>query len=248
MNGYDLQLSTLGGGECRSFVLNERTPLLHSWRSERIVAGLVATRDDKRRLTRCRILRAALIEFARRGLDGAVVKTVSERAGVANGTVFWHFESKDRLYLESVASAVDEFYGELLPVVSERGVSFMQVIDNTISFLQAHPDIDVLLSSLRGEHPRPVVSEAARLVDARFVSIWRRWIVQSGTSGHRIPSASEDNLARLIAVTVSGIFATRFLKEDSDVRTVLADFGALIELSPAGKIRRCSRGGRGQRD
>lgn len=195
----------------------------------------MASREIKRRLTRRRILRAALIEFARRGLDGAAVKTISERADVANGTVFWHFDSKNRLYLETVKSAADEFYRELLPVVDRPGVSFMQVIDIAISFLRAHPEIDMLLSSLRGEHPRPVVSDAARLVDARAIAIWRRWIAQSGTSGQRMlpPSASDGNLARLIATMVSGVLATRFLEEDFDARTVLADFSALIESSPA---------------
>ena len=192
----------------------------------------MASREDKRRLTRRRILHAALIEFARWGLDGAGVKTISERAGVANGTVFWHFENKNGLYLATVQLAADEFYRELLPVVNGRDVSFMRVIDKVIAFLRAHPEIDVLLSSLRGEHPRPVVSDARRLVDARSVCIWRRWIVQSRTNGHRIlPSASDGNLARLIAVTVSGVFATRYL-EDFDERTVLADFGTLIESSP----------------
>lgn len=192
----------------------------------------MASREDKRRLTRRRILDAALVEFARRGLDGAAVKTISERAGVANGTVFWHFDNKNRLYLETVESAADEFYRELLPVVNGRGVSFMRVIDKVIAFLRAHPEIDVLLSSLRGEHPRPVVTEAMRLVEARSIAMWRRWIAQSATNGGGVlSSASDDNLARLIAATVSGVLATRFLEEDFEVRAVLADFGALIESS-----------------
>ena len=190
----------------------------------------MASREDRRKLTRCRILRAALVEFARLGLDGAAVKTISERAGVANGTVFWHFESKDQLYLATVRLAADTFYREMIPIVSVG--SFMQVIDRAIAFLCAHPDIDALLSSLRGEHPRPVVSEAAGLVDARSVSIWQRWIAQS-TNGHRVtPSDIDGNLARIISTTVSAVFATRFVEGYPEVRTVLADFGALIESSP----------------
>ena len=191
----------------------------------------MASREDRRKLTRCRILQAALVEFARWGLDGAAVKTISERAGVANGTVFWHFESKDQLYLETVRLAADTFYREMIPIVSDA--SFMQVIDRAIAFLQSHPDVDALLSSLRGEHPRPVVSEAACLVDARAVSIWRRWVAQSRANGHRVlPSDIDGNLARIISTTVSAVFATRFVEGYSEVRTVLADFGALIELSP----------------
>ena len=190
----------------------------------------MASREDQRKLTRCRVLRAALIEFARHGLDGAAVKTISERAGVANGTVFWHFESKGQLYLETVRLAADTFYREMIPIVDDA--SFMQVIDRAIAFLHAHPEIDALLSSLRGEHPRPIVSEAAGLVDARSVSIWQRWIAQS-TNGHPVlPSDIDGNLARIISTTVSAVFATRFLEAEFEVRTVLADFGALIESSP----------------
>lgn len=199
---------------------------------ERNGENIMATRAGRRELTRRRILRAAVVEFANRGLDGAAVKTISERAGVANGTVFWHFETKYRLYVEAVEMAADQLYRELMPHVN--GASFMQVIDNAVEFLRANPEIDVLLSSLRGEHPRPVVSEATRQVDARAVDIWQRWITRSRTTGRLETSGiSDGNLARLIVATVSGVLATRFLEEEVDVRTVLADFGALIESPPA---------------
>lgn len=223
----------VGRREFRSRAVNERTDTLGGRSGEPVAVALVPSREIKRKLTRRRILRAALIEFARQGLDGAAVKTISERAGVANGTVFWHFDNKNRLYLETVKLAVDEFYRELLPIVNGPGVSFMRVIDNAITFLREHPENDLLLSSLRGEHPRPVVSEAARLVDARAVAMWRCWIGQSGANGHQaLASANEGNLARLIATMVSGVLATRFLEEDFDARAALADFGTLIESSP----------------
>jgi AcrR family transcriptional regulator len=192
---------------------------------------MVATREDRRQLTRHLILRAALVEFGRGGLDGATVKTISERAGVANGTVFWHFESKARLYVGAVELAADRFYKALMPVAN--GASFMHIIDNALAFLQANPEVDMLLSSLRGEHPRPAVAEAARLVDSRAVDLWRCWIARSQSAGDLAPPGISDaNLARLIAATVSGVLATRLLEKDSGVRTVLADFATLIEPAP----------------
>ena len=157
---------------------------MRGWRSEWIAAALMASREDKRRLTRCRILHAALIEFARWGLDGAGVKTISERAGVANGTVFWHFDNKNGLYLETVRLAADTFYRELLPVVSGRGVSFMRVIDKAIAFLRAHPEIDVLLSSLRGEHPRRCTMSDASKASTRD-AWWTRGPSPYGVAGSR---------------------------------------------------------------
>ena len=195
-------------------------------------SGASRSREDKRTLTRRRILRAARTEFARGGLEGVAVKTIAERVGVANGTVFWHFESKTSLYLETVTLASDEFHGELLRLIDGHRVSFMQVIDKAVAFLRSHPEIDRLLSSLRGEHPCDAVSEATRLVEARSVSVWRRWIAVANQRSPLLPSASDANLARLIAVTVSSLFAMRLPEEDLEVpRALLADFAALIESS-----------------
>ena len=182
-------------------------------------------RDGRKPVTRRRILQAALGEFSRQGLDGTSVKTISERAGVANGTVFWHFKSKWRLYIEVVWWAADEFHRGMLPVVEKPGASFMQVIDGEMDFLAKNPDINGLMSALRGEHPRSVVREAARRMDDRTVDIWRRWIAANAGS----TVAADSNLPRLIASTVSGLFATRFIDADVDVRDVLADFSGLVE-------------------
>lgn len=96
----------------------------------------------------------------------------------------------------------------------------------------------MLLSSLRGDHPRPVVGEAARLVDARAVDLWRRWIARSQSVGDLAPPRISDaNLARLIAATVSGVLATQLLEEDAGVRTVLADFATLIQPPPVAHAR-----------
>ena len=193
--------------------------------------------------TRCRILHAALGEFARKGLDGASVKRTSEHAGVANGTVFWHFRSKSRLYIEVVRWAADEFYEAVLPVVDPPGASFMQVIDREIEFLRDNPAIDGLLASLRSEHPRPEVREATRCVDARVVAIWRRWIAGRRAIVGAAPSAGSANLTRLIATTVSGVLAMRSIDPRVDVRAVLAEFAGLVE-SPVGD-RRILGGGAG---
>ena len=112
----------------------------------------------------------------------------------------------------------------MLPVVEKPGASFMQVIDGEIDFLAENPDINALMSALRGEHPRPFVREAARRMDDRIVDIWRRWIATNAGS-----AVANSNLARLIASTVSGLFATRFIDTDIDVRDVLADFAGLVE-------------------
>jgi TetR/AcrR family transcriptional regulator, repressor for uid operon len=57
-------------------------------------------RDTRRRQTRERVLGAAITEFKRSGMAGADVNVIVAAAGVAHGTFFFHFPSKEHVLLE----------------------------------------------------------------------------------------------------------------------------------------------------
>jgi AcrR family transcriptional regulator len=60
-----------------------------------------ATKREERRLqTRERVLGAALAEFKRSGMTGADVNVIAAAAGVAHGTFFFHFPSKEHVLYE----------------------------------------------------------------------------------------------------------------------------------------------------
>ena len=58
------------------------------------------TREMRRRQTRERILGAAIAEFKRAGMAGADVNVIAAAAGVAHGTFFFHFPSKEHVLFE----------------------------------------------------------------------------------------------------------------------------------------------------
>ncbi len=67
--------------------------------------GMVATdklsgRDAKRLRTRERLLGAAIAEFKRSGMADADVGAIVAAAGVAHGTFFFHFPTKEHVLLE----------------------------------------------------------------------------------------------------------------------------------------------------
>lgn len=64
------------------------------------VAGSVRSRQ--REETRTRLLDAALTEFRRVGVAAAQVEDIVRAAGVARGTFYLHFPTKDHVLLESV--------------------------------------------------------------------------------------------------------------------------------------------------
>ena len=57
-------------------------------------------REARRRQTRERVLGAAIVEFKRSGMTGADVNAIVAAAGVAHGTFFFHFPSKEHVLLE----------------------------------------------------------------------------------------------------------------------------------------------------
>jgi AcrR family transcriptional regulator len=56
-------------------------------------------RDRNKDRTKERILKAALELFARHGLDGTTTRQISRRAGIAEGTLFNYFKTKEDLAL-----------------------------------------------------------------------------------------------------------------------------------------------------
>lgn len=64
------------------------------------VADGVSTRQAKRMQTRERLLGAAIAEFKRAGLAEADVAAIVASAGVAHGTFFFHFPTKEHVLLE----------------------------------------------------------------------------------------------------------------------------------------------------
>ena len=59
-----------------------------------------SARETRRLQTRQRILGAAIAEFTRSGMAGADVGAVVAAAGVAHGTFYFHFPTKEHVLLE----------------------------------------------------------------------------------------------------------------------------------------------------
>ena len=69
--------------------------------STNVASGMVPPATGERA-----ILDAALPLFAERGFDGVSMRQVSEAAGVSKANIYYHFESKEALYLAVLRSSV----------------------------------------------------------------------------------------------------------------------------------------------
>jgi AcrR family transcriptional regulator len=66
-------------------------------------------REQARQERRRQILEAALAVFSDKGFNVSNVSDVAAEAGVSQGTIYWYFESKEELLIESLLSFFDEF-------------------------------------------------------------------------------------------------------------------------------------------
>jgi len=69
-------------------------PTMREW-----LRGLQSARDTPHADTRTRILEAGAAVFAEQGYRSASLDKVAERAGLTKGAVYWHFASKQDLFL-----------------------------------------------------------------------------------------------------------------------------------------------------
>lgn len=135
--------------------------------------------------TQARILQAAQRLFARRGYDGTTTRDLAQAAGVAEGTLFRHFENKKAILVEVATQGWIEILTDLLTELSEMGSykAIAQVMRRRmlrmhengdmlrVCFLEAqfHPD-------LREQIQSEVISKMTDVAEAFFQTAMDRGI------------------------------------------------------------------------
>ncbi|UCF02732.1 MAG: TetR/AcrR family transcriptional regulator [Deltaproteobacteria bacterium] len=96
--------------------------------------------DDKRD----RIMNAAITAFAQNGYHQATMAAVARKAGVAAGTIYLYFKSKDDLLIsifeEKVQGFIDEFHGQLAREESAE-TKLRKLVQLHLLEMQNRPDL-----------------------------------------------------------------------------------------------------------
>lgn len=89
------------------------------------------------------ILQAALEIFAAKGFERATMDEIAVRAGVAKGTLFYRYQSKEELFISLIRDAVDRF--------TENVSSQTKSLTDVVSRLKKSIEIQTRLSY---QHPK----------------------------------------------------------------------------------------------
>lgn len=183
--------------------------------------------EVRTRTRRGQILRAAATAFAEEGFHRTKVRDIADRAGLAEGTIYNYFASKDELLL-ALLDAVNETPARTDAFSAAEDQSVVQFVDayvrHRFTALESH--LDVL---------RPILSEL--LVDADLrerylrdtveptLELAERYFADKADAGE-IADLDPGLLARTVAAQVFGLAVLRML---GDVR-LEAEWDAAGEL------------------
>ena len=88
-------------------------------------------RRRKQKDARTRIMQAALDEFSEKGFHATTIESIAERAGIAKGTVYRYFKTKDALFTLLKEDTISEFV-ELARVDLSREKDVLKIIERVI--------------------------------------------------------------------------------------------------------------------
>jgi AcrR family transcriptional regulator len=141
--------------------------------SPKPVSGRAARAAERREA----IIEAALEEFVARGFAATRLDDVAQRAGVAKGTIYLHFEDKEALFQELVRTALVPLIGRLAAPPSAGG-SVRAALE---SF--AHTFAQEVVATRRGDIVRLIIAEGARF--PAIADFYYREVVARGMSAMR---------------------------------------------------------------
>jgi TetR/AcrR family transcriptional regulator len=116
--------------------------------------------------TRSRLLEAATVHFARRGFEGARTQAIADDAGINKAMLYYHFQDKEHLYRETLASIFGSLFQQIFPVLLREDLParnrLLSIVGIYQQYLLEHPDLrSLMLRELAagGSHLKRVMGE-----------------------------------------------------------------------------------------
>lgn len=187
------------------------------------------TERPRHSTTRQQIVDAALVLFARQGLEGASIQDIAQCANVDDVSVNRHFGNKMRLYTHVVEVAGDRFLKTMRGYIdSNNRTTLAETLEHWIRVLAHGGDAATIIRiwslGQRDSAPTAVVES----LNGRLADFWRRRLNMGGELLE--PSRSRHReLAYLIVALASAWAVAR--NDEAATSGLVADFAAFVEYT-----------------
>ncbi|MBY0421330.1 MAG: TetR/AcrR family transcriptional regulator [Parvularculaceae bacterium] len=147
-----------------------------------------------------KLLDAAAREFGERGFHEAAITRITETAGVALGTFYVHFQSKEAIFRALVAHMghlTRSFIAERVAGAPNRLAAERQGLEAFIEFVRTHRNLYKIVNEAQFVAP-----DAYRAYYDDFAKAYRRRLSDAAARGEISPGADEERAWALIGVAV----------------------------------------------
>ncbi|HEY3817588.1 MAG TPA: TetR/AcrR family transcriptional regulator [Polyangiaceae bacterium] len=184
-------------------------------------AARVARTGDKRE----RILDAAVRVFAKKGFHATRVSEVAKAAGVADGTIYLYFKSKDQLLVSLFEDRVERlltFLEKELPATAGAAEKLRRIIELQLGLLEGERDLAEVITVILRQSTK-LMKEYAAPKFTSYLDAIARVVADGQASGELRGDVSPHLAARAIFGALDGITMTWALGK--------ADRGGLVRAS-----------------
>ncbi len=157
-------------------------------------------RTERGRKTLRRLLEAAAAEFGERGFHEAAITGITRRAGVALGTFYTYFESKEEVFralVRDMSEATRAHVAEAARGAPDRLTAERRGLEAFIAFTRRHPELYRII-----EEAQFVAHDAYRAHYLTFVEGYRRNLAAAAARGEIVDGADEPRAWALIGMSV----------------------------------------------
>jgi len=159
-----------------------------------------APRTERGRRTVRKLLEAAAQEFGQRGFHEAAITGITQRAGVALGTFYTYFESKEELFralVRDMSQATRAHVAEAVRDAPDRLAAERIGLAAFIAFTRRHPELYRII-----EEAQFVAEDVYREHYLTFVEGYRRNLAAAGARGEVAEGPDELRAWALIGMSV----------------------------------------------
>ncbi len=174
----------------------------------------MATQEERRALTRQKILDAAAALFLKNGFENTTITQILERANIVKGTFYQHFQTKLDLLVTLGRQDSADRVGKLIEEVRQGG-SALDALQRyyrvMAQWFETYPAIaeDVIISAIRLHDPR---SNSPAFVAHDFTRLMLQTAGKRGELRTDIDATSQ-------AIVLGGAFTLAVIDWSRDVRT-----------------------------
>ncbi|HEY0112183.1 MAG TPA: TetR/AcrR family transcriptional regulator [Allosphingosinicella sp.] len=164
-------------------------------------------RTERGRKTLRRLLEAAAAEFGERGFHEAAINGITGRAGVALGTFYTYFESKEEVFralVREMSRATRAHVAEAVKDAPDRLAAERLGLEAFIAFVRRHPELYRII-----EEAQFVAQDAYREHYRSFADAYRRNLSAARSRGEISPGSGdveETDEARSWALIGTSVF------------------------------------------